>query len=254
MGTGCLHTPFSAHPDHLSSSNTPCRHHRFISATEHCRISRTHPSLAASKGGRSIICFWPLTVQVNAIKGVHQLSDYDAARSVRASLTLECELNPGSTRKRTQHHSFARSKVTPAMKCLSLLICRFRHDSVIWPSPGHSPLSDFIVDYRPQGQARIEFTELLDRLQNCWPSPTFIVACIVACRINSCCTFIGAPVSSSHERYVWLNVCQPIRPYLPAEEMKHVARRGRLLPMHVGRSGFGLIKTLEGGNLFATAS
>ncbi len=36
-----------------------------------------------------------------------------------------------------------------------------------------------------------------------------------ACRINSCCTFIGAPVSSSHERYVWRNVCQPIPPYLP---------------------------------------
>ena len=34
--------------------------------------------------------------------------------------------------------------------------------------------------------------------------------------MSSCCTFIGAPVSSTHERYVWRNVCQPNAPYLPS--------------------------------------
>jgi hypothetical protein len=40
---------------------------------------------------------------------------------------------------------------------------------------------------------------------------TFIVVWIKACRIHSCWTFIGAPVSSSHERYVYQNRCQPRR-------------------------------------------
>jgi hypothetical protein len=31
---------------------------------------------------------------------------------------------------------------------------------------------------------------------------TFIVVWMEACRTSSCCTFIGTPVSSSHERYV----------------------------------------------------
>src|SRR6202042_1340234 len=48
----------------------------------------------------------------------------------------------------------------------------------------------------------------------------FIVVWIEAWRISSCCTFIGAPVSSSHERYVWRNVCQPIAPYLPAATLR----------------------------------
>jgi hypothetical protein len=38
---------------------------------------------------------------------------------------------------------------------------------------------------------------------------TFIVVWIEAFRVNSCCTFIEAPVSSSHDQYVWQHVRQP---------------------------------------------
>src|SRR5271163_2599216 len=61
----------------------------------------------------------------------------------------------------------------------------------------------------------------------------FIVVWIEACRINSCCTFIGAPVSSSHERYVWRNVCQPIPPNFPASTLRVSWMRTRL-PFAVG--------------------
>ncbi|WP_421800851.1 tyrosine-type recombinase/integrase [Granulicella sibirica] len=45
-----------------------------------------------------------------------------------------------------------------------------------------------------------------------------------ACRISSCCTFIGAPVSSSHERYVWRNVCQLISPVFVRQGPRFEAR------------------------------
>src|ERR1700735_636697 len=62
----------------------------------------------------------------------------------------------------------------------------------------------------------------------------FIVVWMEACRINSCCTFIGAPVSSSHERYVWRKVCQPIAPNFPAATLRS-AGSGNLAPFGVGR-------------------
>jgi hypothetical protein len=45
---------------------------------------------------------------------------------------------------------------------------------------------------------------------------TFMVVETWVCRISFCWTQMGAPVSSSHERYVRRKVCQPMCPSFPA--------------------------------------